>query len=458
MYHLSEDAIKNYKNFEKNTNSILEKTLGISSINENTIKDLKITIDPFFDPENNVVSEFYYNVQVYSKLNNRSYNFEWVQADQFIRYLMLNHAVDGFLEDSIISNDILFFIHRWAEDGKEYTEYIKFRAKCELLGVPCNKIHKGREDTYWLDELVPDENGVATIPDFITDFREHACDKYKYRKIIWKNPRVTSARYLFYGNKLIEKLDLTECNLSMIPDIREMFSNCVKLKTIDFGNNNFENTVAMSKILYDCFNLETLNLQKAKLTRCKYMWNIAESGCLKRISLSKLRYKTSISSNRYKGRSLVTLYDGHKDPYNCTIIRLKAASMLSILDIELSCKNAVIYVDELTGINLMGGIYEVCDLGEIPDVYNKFIDVDIIAKFREMEPDRRISSANGYVRIVTSEKFADKELLKKYPEKNYKHRIIIGKLYSDYCKIIYFNKHSEWDIKPDWLNFMYDED
>lgn len=149
-----------------------------------------------------------------------------------------------------------------------------FKTMCvkrELLGLPCSKIHRVLND-YIMETGVPDENGVLTIPDFVTELSMNFCDSIrdkKIRKVIWKNPRCYELSWLFAYNDNIVDVDLTEFNISVIPDISDLFYNCKNLKSVDFGNNTFSNNYSISDLFGNCNALETVKMPKATFKRCR---------------------------------------------------------------------------------------------------------------------------------------------------------------------------------------------
>ena len=171
-----------------------------------------------------------------------------------------------------IADDLKIFKSRNYESCADSINAFKTMCvKRELLGLPCSKIHRVLND-YIMKTGVPDENGVLTIPDFVTElsinFGDSLRDK-KIRKVIWKNPRCYELSYFFAYNDNIVDVDLTEFNISVIPDISDLFYNCKKLRSVDFGNNAFSNNYSISDLFDNCNALETVKMSKATFKRCR---------------------------------------------------------------------------------------------------------------------------------------------------------------------------------------------
>lgn len=173
---------------------------------------------------------------------------------------------------NFIDADLRILKSRSYESSADSIEAFKAMcAKRELLGLPCSKIHRVLND-YIMETGVPDENGVLTITDFVTEigfeFADSIMDK-KIRKVIWKNPRCYALNGLFAYNDNMIDLDLTEFNISAIPEVKELFYCCRNLRSIDFGNNAFDNNCKLTDLFDNCEALEAVKMSKATFKRCR---------------------------------------------------------------------------------------------------------------------------------------------------------------------------------------------
>lgn len=118
------------------------------------------------------------------------------------------------------------------------------------------------------------------------------------------------ASYLFYyfGGKnldFINKLDT-----SKVTNMKYMFSNCNKLKTIDLSNFNTENVTDMSYMFSNCNKLQTIDLSNfntSKVTDMSYMFNYCEELSPLNLSNFDTSKVTNMSNMFYRCRKLTEL-------------------------------------------------------------------------------------------------------------------------------------------------------
>ena len=65
---------------------------------------------------------------------------------------------------------------------------------------------------------------------------------------LFEDAKLTNATYLFSGDKSLEKVDLTEANLSLITSTSYMFNGCSSLKTLDLSYLNIPKSTNFSYI------------------------------------------------------------------------------------------------------------------------------------------------------------------------------------------------------------------
>lgn len=239
-------------------------------------KQLCRVVDRFYSQNDYGYKIYYYKIALLDskgrtvirnkKPDERIMDFDYV-VDRVQNNLITLVNPDIMAEDARIQED------RYKDpDQKELEQYNKLRVKSELLGVDFTDIEV-KMGEYILKKLVPDKNGVAVIPDFITEIADTCYSlnkKYNYTKIIWRNPRVFDIQNLFKNNLNITSIDLSECNISRIPGLHGLFQSCKNLKYVNFGDNDFSNVADISMLLADT-SLSNINLQKVNLNRCYNM-------------------------------------------------------------------------------------------------------------------------------------------------------------------------------------------
>lgn len=207
-------------------------------------KQICRVVDRFYSQNDYGYKSYYYKIALLDskgrtvirnkKPDERIMDFDYV-IDRVQNNLITLVNPDIMAEDTRIQED------RYEDpDPKELEQYNKLRVKSELLGVDFTDIEI-KMGEYILKKLVPDKNGVAVIPDFITEIADTCYSpnkKYNYTKIIWRNPRVFDIQNLFKNNLNITSIDLSECNISRIPGLHGLFQSCKNLKYV-----NLERTI-----------------------------------------------------------------------------------------------------------------------------------------------------------------------------------------------------------------------
>lgn len=163
----------------------LDMFLNIPAFNRSVLENFKISILPYIT-EGKCGAGFGYNITIEQATIEKPKHLNIsIRASAFVEIILENNLESYFTgNNSIIKEDIAIFKERWRDNEKEYADYLKFKMKCELLGIPCNKIVAYKDiNEYVLEELVPDEKGIAVIPDFVTKVYPLK-DKYKYRLIV----------------------------------------------------------------------------------------------------------------------------------------------------------------------------------------------------------------------------------------------------------------------------------
>lgn len=376
-----------------------------------------------------------------------------------------------------IEDDIKIFKGRLDSSlQKQYDEYTKFRAKCDLLGITCTDI-RHEKNRYVLYNLVPDENGVATIPDFVTvisqEFHNNS-KQTKYRKIIWKNPLVFSIKDLFQFNNRIVNIDLSEFNLSVIPDIHRLFFACRTLETVDFGDNDFHNVTNISELFKNTSRLIEADLSKAKPRRTYLMNNIALGDSeLTSLKIPELSHKTDKLRFGIYYKLLSGIID-EKTGSNTkfTEIIMKATSLAHILtwmdEYSMSISNRVVavYLDEFTGINYIKDtipedIADGLDIIKLRSMmtsyedddftkseYKQYINKDILLRFARAGYSDGSGKSQHFGRLAIECKLdaATKERLNSIDSKGYKNRLLIAGYRDDKAiYMVYFNNYSDWE-------------
>ena len=366
---------------------------------------------------------------------------------------------------------------------EQYEQYKKTQIKCDLLQIECTDIRKEAAE-YVIYKLVPDNNGVATIPDFVTKVDRACCDnnqKYTYTKIIWRNPLVLEVPWLISHNKNIVNLDLSEFNFDRILSTRGLFDSCYKLQSINFGNNHFRNTVDMQSMFAGCRNLKEINMEAKCRGHVNLMCFAHYTFALEKLNLENSSYYTEMPcevSNKIKN-SMYLCADttGKNSVSGSTVINLKATSLEHILTMMESSQyearqDKIICLNELTGINLLGGF--------VPSSYVRSDDPESLSyrmKYQRIwnkEPGKYRLAINSEYRIAfvysgfeTSRFYRCGVSYKIQPgilerietfqkQHHYKHRLVICN-FDDmgYNVVIYFNKFSEWaGLEKDYRELM----
>lgn len=367
---------------------------------------------------------------------------------------------------------------------KQYEEYKKFTMKCDLLGVKYSTVEKDG-DEYILTELVSDESGVATIPDFVTqiDTRDDSFLMNRFTKLIWKNPLVYSISGLFTANGNIVNIDLSECNLSAIPTLSNVFFNCHNLKSVDFGDNDFHNVVSMQSMFEECINLKRVEIPNAKFNRhCNlkgFLSNCRDNLVLD-MSKAEVYAEKPIGIDFYPRNDFaLNWYTGGKT--RNTLIKYKATSLAHIISSlpmpSDTINRLVVYkLDELTGINYIKCLTSRSaatglDADEIEkkttklesgckdtDDYKKAINADSIIIFvgeNYGESYSRCALLKSLYELDANEVKEIQALDNAQWAKNYKYSLIIcnsmniihKSMHEKSICAIYFNKYSEWDME-----------
>ena len=383
--------------------------------------------------------------------------------------LVETHKINIINLDTV-ADDIQIFKERHSADiEQQFQEYEKYRLKCELLGIQCTDIRK--EDLgYVLYELIPDENGVATVPDFVTKLCRGFSDKnkkYTYKKVIWKHPLVLSIDSFFHDNKNIVKLDLTEFNLSRIPSMQCMFNTCVNLEEVDFGNNDFHNVIDMRLFFHGCRNLTKAELSKASFNRYVDLDRFG-SGTpkLKVLNMCKAKAYTKPVNlhGKYKvGQYLIDEYSG--EIARTSYVMIGSTSLAHITSWLSTSKgdwqrNKLVFVDELTGINFLKDFIteeedrekrnslwewgqltrekETCDSPK--DMYKQVLNKNIIVR---LIPDDSTESNAEFGRVGVLGSIGDK-LVSSTLARKFKYRLLIESYYDSRNLIeIFFNSYTE---------------
>jgi len=69
----------------------------------------------------------------------------------------------------------------------------------------------------------------------------------------------------------LDKLDLTDWNVSEITDMTSMFNGCTELEYLDVSNWNVSNVTNMHSMFYGCYNLKELDISKWNTSNVKDM-------------------------------------------------------------------------------------------------------------------------------------------------------------------------------------------
>ena len=479
--------------------------IGINEFNADTLQYAGLAIGTHIDL---IGSDLMYDIEIYNK-HNRLNTEVSITASTFISILLENNIDSYFSGDrSIIKEDINIYKEIMNDDGTEYQKYLNFRVKCEMLGVECNIFEKDGKN-YIAKKLIPDENGIVTIPDFVNNitpdagYNDAKGERYLYSKIIWKQPRVMSLGGIFSYNST-KALDLTEFNISRIPDISVAFSSCSNLKKVSFGNNDFRNTVFCGGLFAGCNNLDVVKMNNAKMSRCKSEYsfgNIIDSPKLTFASLGSIVYRATAAKATFsdvsRHDSIILGNRCGKGTKTDLMIKLGKSSIPGILNLPNNNENMIVYLDELTGINFIGAylkgmnkalnnlIFDFQDLNDecyiadenntLQKIYEVFFNQDIALYFCNKvkhfscgkERDNYITSTTCrgkistylYYRSVLPVKIEKIKYIERYDKNEYKYRLIFSKMQLNFpCKnneinlsnqyiIVYFNNYSEWSIQ-----------
>lgn len=407
------------------------------------------------------------NIETNSNTDYHTYRFV---IDELVE-LVENYKIN-IVNLEILNDDIQTFKERHSEKLElQFKEYENYRLKCDLLGVKHSDIRKEGND-YILYKLVPDENGVATVPDFVTKIDKNLKYKdsaYKYTKVIWKNPLVLGIDGFFYKNEHLVKIDLTEFNISKIPSMQDLFNCCTSLKEVDFGNNDFHNVVDMRLAFYKCVKLTKLDLSRANFKRYVDLENFAgETYSLGALNMSKARIYTEPTNVR--GRYAVDKYlinYSSGETAGISYVMIGSTSLAHITSWLSICKsilykNRKIFVNELTGINFIKAFVDdtemyrvkrrLCSLEELikeketrdhpKRKYKEVINKDVIVS---LIPDKNTVSETEFHRVAVLKRLDTPIAMPGANE--FKYRILIESYYDPKSRFeIYFNKYTEWDL------------
>lgn len=365
---------------------------------------------------------------------------------------------------------------------EKFEAWNKFCAKSNLLGLPYSDIRytkNGIFEEYTLFELVPDENGVATVPDFVTAIDNDCSDrnkKYRYKKLIWRNPLVFGMNHLFRGNDKIVKMDLSECNLSRLASLKEMFSSCDKLQEVDFGDNNLCTVGSLDKMFYSCHKLKAIKISNGNIPGCCSVSQFLDfCTSLEIVDLGKSKiYTESLGKGKHyrNGQCLAEYGTGDESVTGVCKIAMGATSFDHILSwMSRHGDNAetvrVIRLNELTGANYLYDFVDAASVKKMaPTKLVKFLTPENMdnqkSKFKQVlnknvavkmvyQNDYENAEAVGYCRIgllrdLTSDEISTLKSIETAKELG-KYKIVLQTEDAKPGKglfVIYFNKFSGW--------------
>ena len=121
---------------------------------------------------------------------------------------------------------------------------------------------------------------------------------------------VTTLAYFFYNMTKIKSIDFSHFDSSEVTDINSLFSRCVELETITFGDDfNTKKVTNMSNLFYGCSNLTSIDLSKFNtefVTNMSYLF----SGC------------NSLESINFNGIDTSSVVDMSNMFYNCRSLKI----------------------------------------------------------------------------------------------------------------------------------------
>ena len=121
---------------------------------------------------------------------------------------------------------------------------------------------------------------------------------------------VTTLAYFFYNMTKIKSIDFSHFDSSEVTDINSLFSRCVELETITFGDDfNTKKVTNMSNLFFGCSNLTSIDLSKFNtefVTNMSYLF----SGC------------NSLESINFNGIDTSSVVDMSNMFYNCRSLKI----------------------------------------------------------------------------------------------------------------------------------------
>lgn len=122
--------------------------------------------------------------------------------------------------------------------------------------------------------------------------------------------------YLFYSFPLVEEIDLGPCDLSNVSDARQMFSDCVSLRTVKFGNWHANKVTKLSGMFQGCMSLASVDVASWDVSHVTDMGWMFE-GCLSLRTVDVSKWDTSsvlsMSSMFEECKSLASIDVSHWD-------------------------------------------------------------------------------------------------------------------------------------------------
>ena len=144
-------------------------------------------------------------------------------------------------------------------------------------------------------------NEILSLCENLTDCRSMFYNCQKLEKIDLSNldvSQITSTNSMFYGCSLLKEINLSGFNTSKVTDMSNMFSNCQSLTSLDLSDFDTSNAKNMKSIFERCYKLSSLNLSNFDTNKITNMDSMF-SNCQSLTSLDLSNFDTSNVTNMY---------------------------------------------------------------------------------------------------------------------------------------------------------------
>jgi len=279
-------AKKTTKISKRNLQSInSEITLIIAGKGTNQILNNNFKPIPYYLEVNSVTTEFNYIINNLSYQNNNKIVMKWntiIKSCENMFYGLSNITqidLSNFDFSEVSSMRGMF-------SGLSKVTKIKFNTKSKTTkNTNLEKIFNGCDLLESLDLSIFDTSLVTNMA-----YMFHGCYKMKsLNSLNFNTSLVEDMKSMFYGLGLLSYLDLSNFDTSLVTDMSNMFNGCYQLSSLNLSNFKTDLVNDINSMFSFCISLTSINLSNFNTFSVKNMSNLF-NGCnsLKEIDLDSI--------------------------------------------------------------------------------------------------------------------------------------------------------------------------